>query len=278
MLYSRTVEKRKKKVSYSSLASQTMLKKFVSRRGLCAIALVVLLSPSLMLPVSGFYLSDSDLGQGVLGFLRSLESTVEKKTIWFYRHFGRNVDPSKIDHVRLCDYGDDSNSKFCSPAHNPVVPYQNPNLPKGVSVKNNPLSKQNRSSFTSIPVKCLEDPDTEGCRDLRTLGGIDDIKLPGIGSTVDTNGSGVDSSNGFVKLNEEDETTGVDETPTLSPNDVTFVTDEPTISTPPIGAIASDAPTKFICYGNHDSFKKAGSRDDEMTNVRGNGVNPKCLR
>ena len=139
-----------------------MSKKFVSRRGLCAIALVVLLSPSLLLPVSGFYLSDSDLGQGVLGFLRSLESTIEKKTIWFYRHFGRNVDPSKIDHVRLCNYGDDSNSKFCSPAHNPVVPSQNPNLPKGVSVKNNPLSKQNRSSFTSIPFKCLEDPLYDG--------------------------------------------------------------------------------------------------------------------
>jgi len=38
------------------------------RRWLCALALLALLSPSLVQPVSGFYLSEYGLGQGILGF------------------------------------------------------------------------------------------------------------------------------------------------------------------------------------------------------------------
>ena len=92
-----------------------MSKKFMLRQGLCAIALIALFSPA-----NGLYLTDSDLSRGVLGFLRSLESTIEMRTAWFYRHFGKNIDPSKIDRVRLCDYGDHSRMSFCSPAEDDI--------------------------------------------------------------------------------------------------------------------------------------------------------------
>ena len=64
-------------------------------------------------PVSGFYLSEYGLGQGILGFLRSMEITIEKKTVWFYRHFGKTVDPEKIDQASRCDYADPDTMKFC---------------------------------------------------------------------------------------------------------------------------------------------------------------------
>ena len=79
------------------LHSQSMSNKSGLCRVLGAIALVAaFLSLSLNPePVNGAYVPDTDLGQGILGFLRSLESTMAKKTMWFYRHFGKNVDPIK---------------------------------------------------------------------------------------------------------------------------------------------------------------------------------------
>jgi len=239
-----------------------MSKKSVSSRRFSALALIALLTTSLLHPLGAVYLSDSDLSQGVLGFLRSLESTIEKKTAWFYRHFGQNVDPAKIDKVRLCDYGSPSNSKYCSPAFSEKKPVQNPNLPDGVTVNNNPLSKKDRTTFTSIPMKCLNDPDAAGCRDLRTLTGDTisnttnsaDSSLPGIGG----------SSSEISKLADGEDDSVTEETPAESPND--YVSQAPT---PPISSVASEHPTNYMCYGNHDEFKQAAANGDEMTNVRG---------
>merc|ERR1719310_1058477 len=91
------------------------------------------------------------------------------RTAWFYRHFGKNIDPSKIDRVRLCDYGDHSRMSFCSPAEDEENPLDNPNLPTGKNPTNNTMKKEIRSSFTSIPMRCLDDPDLKGCEEFRTL-------------------------------------------------------------------------------------------------------------
>jgi hypothetical protein len=78
--------------------------------------------------VNGAYAADTDLGQGVLGFLRSLETTMEKQTAWFYRFFGVNVDPAKINQVKNCDYNNPDTMHMCPPAYNPRAPHANPNL------------------------------------------------------------------------------------------------------------------------------------------------------
>ncbi len=64
--------------------------------------LVQLLLCSILSP-SG---AKADLGGGVLGFLRNLEDTVEKKTLWFYRFFGSNLHPDKLNLAKYCDYDD----------------------------------------------------------------------------------------------------------------------------------------------------------------------------
>jgi hypothetical protein len=64
--------------------------------------------------------SDADLGGGVPGFLRSLEEAVEKKTLRFYRFFGANVRPSKLNLAKYCDYADPNKIQYCPPALNPM--------------------------------------------------------------------------------------------------------------------------------------------------------------
>jgi hypothetical protein len=77
---------------------------------------------------------DADLGGGVPGFFRSLEEAVEMKTLRFYRFFGANVRPNKLNLAKDCDYGDPNKIQFCPPALNPMI-YANPNLPAGSSEK-----------------------------------------------------------------------------------------------------------------------------------------------
>jgi len=208
--------------------------------------------------VECFETSNVDIGKGIFGFLRSLERTIERKTMWFYRHFGTNIDPSMIDRVRLCDYNDASKIRFCAPASDELISTKNPNVyAKHETLSNNsPLSK-NKSSFISIPSKCLRDPDGAGCRDLRSLGRID-TQLPGIGTMREEPGIGT--------MSEEDDIHSPVEIPSAAPHTNIFLTPVPSA---PIGAIVSYSPTRYMCYGNHDSFKQAGSRGDEMTNVRG---------
>ena len=208
--------------------------------------------------VECFETSNADIGKGIFGFLRSLERTIERKTMWFYRHFGTNIDPSMIDRVRLCDYNDASKIRFCAPASDELISTKNPNVyVKHETMSNNlPLSK-NKSSFISIPSKCLRDPDGAGCRDLRSLGRID-TQLPGIGTMREEPGIGT--------MSEKDDIHSPVEIPSAAPHTNIFLTPVPSA---PIGAIVSYSPTRYMCYGNHDSFKQAGSRGDEMTNVRG---------
>eukprot|EP00535_Pseudo-nitzschia_heimii_P002942 CAMPEP_0197186964 /NCGR_PEP_ID=MMETSP1423-20130617/14950_1 /TAXON_ID=476441 /ORGANISM="Pseudo-nitzschia heimii, Strain UNC1101" /LENGTH=299 /DNA_ID=CAMNT_0042638413 /DNA_START=226 /DNA_END=1122 /DNA_ORIENTATION=+ len=173
--------------------------------------------------------------------------------MWFYRHFGANVDPSKIDQVRLCDYNNANKIKFCAPAFDHQAPMKNPNLHiDTIAYGDSKLSFRNRSSFTSIPSRCLEDPDDTKCRNLRTLI-HNDTPLPGITS---------------MKINNDLKTYA--EVPTSAPNTYathhSFLTPMPSA---PVGATASFSPTRYMCYGNHDSFKQANSLGDEMTNVRG---------
>ena len=97
----------------------------------------------------------ADFGGGILGFLRSLEETVEKKTLWFYRFFGASLHPSKVNLAKDCDYDDPNKIKFCPPALNPMA-YANPNLATS-------------SAEESLPSKCLEDPDDPECIELREL-------------------------------------------------------------------------------------------------------------
>jgi hypothetical protein len=83
----------------------------------------------LLLLASAPYGSNADLGIGVLGFLLSLEeSAVEKKTLWFYRFFGADLHPSKLNLAKDCDYDDPNKIQFCPPAMNPIV-CSNPNMP-----------------------------------------------------------------------------------------------------------------------------------------------------
>ena len=201
--------------------------------------------------VNGVFVPDTDLGQGVIGFLRSLEITMERKTAWFYRYFGQNVDPAKINQVRLCDYSDPAKVKYCSPVFNPRAPKQNPNISSGSNANSALLLKKNRASFKSIPSKCFDDPDDPDCRKLRTLTGN---ALPGISQVSQSKSSSDDS---------EDDA----EAPAPTPNtNHSFMTQPPSA---PSGATASFSPTRYMCYGNHDSFKTAGSAGDEQFNVRG---------
>lgn len=230
-------------------------KKFGMYRSLGVVSLVALLLISIRpSTVHGVYFS-----QGVLGFLRSLEITVAKRTLWFYRHFGMNVDPAKINQVRHCDYSNSDKIKFCPPVFNRRDPTQNPNLPPGTNFSYGALSSKSRPSFASIPSKCLEDPDDPECRKLRsTLDDASDPVLPGIGSI----------NNNFLKMSEDNGV--IDNAPTPSPNEGgaphQWLSPAPSA---PIGAVVSYSPTRYMCYGNHDSFKQAGSTGDEMTNVRG---------
>lgn len=233
-------------------------KKFGTFRTIGAVSLlVILLFFDFERPVNGMFVPGTELGVGVLGFLRSLEITLEQKTSWFYRYFGQNVDPAKINRAKDCDYGNSFNIKFCPPAFATNAPSQNPNMASGLSSHNTEhLSKENRDLFLSIPSKCLEDPDDPECRSLRTLA---DNALPGIGQNQQippTQTSDTDTDAG-----------GIEGVPSPAPNpNHAFLTEPPSA---PSGATATFSPTRNMCYGNHDSFKQAGSRNDEMTNVRG---------
>ena len=196
---------------------------------------------------------DVEENEGALGFLRAVEQTIEAKTMWFYRHFGANIDPSKISRANRCDYSKTTNSINCPPAFDKNIPKQNPNLYAGAQTgDDNPLSLKNRASFISIPPRCLEDPDGPDCRDLRALT-HNDTPLPGIGM-----------------INDETELMTFGGAPTLAPESDTqrdlFLTAKPT---PPVGALSTFEPTRDMCYGNHDSFKQSAVSGDEMTNVRG---------
>ena len=198
-------------------------------------------------------LIDAEENEGALGFLRAVEDTIEAKTMWFYRHFGANIDPSKISRASRCDYSKAENSINCPPAFDKNIPKQNPNLYAGAQTGNDsPLSLKNRASFISIPPRCLEDPDGPDCRNLRSLG-HNDTPLPGIGM-----------------INDESDLTTFAGVPTLAPESDTsrdiFLTARPT---PPVGATSTFEPTRDMCYGNHDSFKQSAMGSDEMTNVRG---------
>mmetsp|Transcript_17333 Transcript_17333/g.35919 ORF Transcript_17333/g.35919 Transcript_17333/m.35919 type:complete len:371 (-) Transcript_17333:8-1120(-) len=239
-----------------------MSNKLGVRRAL-VLVLLTLVSFSLRLDsANGLHIPDTDFVQGVLGFLRSLETSMEKKTAWFYRHFGKNVDPSMINRVTLCDYGDTSKVKFCSPTNKRQAPVQNPNLPKGVTTKNNALSLANKESFVSIPSRCLEDPDAPECHNLRTLGD-NNASLRGTGFNAATY-YGIDELNGggdIIATNEvPSEAPGTEGTPH------SFLTP---MSSAPIGATATSFPTRHMCYGNHGTLKKSSTGGDEMTNVRG---------
>ena len=196
---------------------------------------------------------DVEENEGALGFLRAVEQTIEAKTMWFYRHFGANIDPSKIRRANRCDYSKTTNSINCPPASDKNIPKQNPNLYAGAQTgDDNPLSLKNRASFISIPPRCLEDPDGPDCRNLRSLT-HDDTPLPGIGM-----------------INDETDLITFGGAPTLAPESDTqrdlFLTAKPT---PPVGALSTFEPTRDMCYGNHDSFKQSAVSGDEMTNVRG---------
>jgi hypothetical protein len=251
-------------IKMNVLSKMETEKRFSKRRahGAVPILLAVLMLCFVERPVHGFFIPGTEVGVGVLGFLRSLEITLETKTSWFYRYFGQNVDPAKIHRTNDCNYGNPKfNIKLCSPVafnSNLLSPSQNPNMASGLSTSNvEHLSQDNRSSFLSIPSKCLEDPDDPECRHLQ----IDQAEnaLPGIGQTQTSNtNSGINDQN-------IDETDAVP-TPAPIPNHA-FLTESP--SEPPIGATASFAPTRNMCYGNHATFKQSAQVGDEMTNVRG---------
>jgi hypothetical protein len=108
--------------------------------------------------------ADADFGGGVLGFLRRLEETAAKKTLWFYRFFGANLHPSKLNIAKDCDYDDPNKIQFCPPALNPMA--------------HSSTGSRNALAENSLPSKCLEDPDDAECRKLRELFVI--VGLPGM--------------------------------------------------------------------------------------------------
>jgi hypothetical protein len=94
--------------------------------------------------------ANADRGGGVLGFLHSLEETdVEKETLWFYRFFGANLHPSKLNLAKDCDYDDPNKIQFCPPALNPMI-YSRPSSAAGSA---------GVVAEKSLPSMCLEDPD-----------------------------------------------------------------------------------------------------------------------
>ncbi|KAL3913866.1 MAG: hypothetical protein SGILL_006324, partial [Bacillariaceae sp.] len=153
--------------------------KHMGFRGLCSmLALTILGLAAVTIPADGALTSKGGLGQGILGFLRSLEEETQAETEWFYRHFGKSVDPAKLNAARNCHSGTDKYSEKCAPAVNPHAPTANPNLPAGAGdAKTRFLAavakEEGRSS--SVPSKCLEDPDDPDCRGMRQL-----VVLPGL--------------------------------------------------------------------------------------------------
>ena len=165
----------------------------------------------LFLLLSAPHGANAEFGGGVLGFLRNLEFAVEKRTLWFYRFFGNNLHPSKLNLAKDCDYNDVEKIRFCPPALNPAMYGDvNPNLAVNPNVAATTASANlgdAAASEKSLPSKCLEDPDDPECRELRELQngppGPPPVAAPG-----------------------------------------TWVTDFP------VGAISTAAPTKDLCFGN----------------------------
>ena len=169
---------------------------------------------------------------GILGWLYSLESTFHKKTMLFYKFFGRNLSPDEVGKGSLCDMSDPNKIKNCAIPQSGRL-YGNPNIPVGGGGNGD-----GGSSFETVPAHCLEDPDADGCdmleraremeRALNAMNGLRTLeisggKLPGMASQT-RQGDGNDEDGG-----------------TKSPT--SYVTENPT------GSQATNSPTKDWCYG-----------------------------
>ena len=126
----------------------------------------------LFLLLSSPHGANAEFGGGVLGFLRNLEFAVEKRTLWFYRFFGANLHPSKLNLAKDCDYNDVEKIRFCPPALNPAMYGDvNPNLAvnPNVAATTKTSGDMGGTAEKSLPSKCLEDPDDPECREFRDL-------------------------------------------------------------------------------------------------------------
>ena len=105
---------------------------------------------------------ESDVG--VSGFLEKLEGAVAEKTIWFYRHFGANLNRNKIvgaSAENSCDYDDPEKIKFCPPA--PGAPHL---VNQQKKTKGKPVVSDEKTEEEISPLaltKCLDDPTDPDC-------------------------------------------------------------------------------------------------------------------
>ena len=209
-----------------------------------------------------------DEDSGVIEYLSGMEGFLHHTTRIFYRFFGRNVDPAKLAEMDKCNREHKLNkSVYCgAPVFNPreiqesagtsptgrkippnpaFIGIQNPNLPKGYSTtgKEEGFKKIGEEEVVSIPSKCLEDADAAECQKWRRLGAI----------------PGFTDSQGTSDL----ETLADGPTPAA---DDTYDTDTTGIDTAaPTGAIATPAPSMFLCFGNHAKNDQASNQQQGDT-------------
>jgi hypothetical protein len=156
--------------------------------------------------------------------LNRLEGAVAEKTLWFYRHFGKNLNRNKIvtTAAESCDYDDPNKIKFCPPA--PMPPHlskqRSSGKPASAKSKETITDAAKEEDFAGISplllTKCLDDPTDPDCVRL-----LQDDEAP----ADDASGSG----------------SGGPPTPTR------YVTSMPTGTSE---GLATQEPTRDDCYGN----------------------------
>jgi hypothetical protein len=157
---------------------------------------------------------------GVSNFLDRLEGAVAEKTLWFYRHFGQNLNRNKIitSAENSCDYDDPAKIKFCPPV--PVPPHlaKQSAAAKRTSAKKEATSAAKEEElYAGISplalTKCLDDPTDPDC----------------------------------VRLLQDDEEDEPDAAGSVAPRSTNYVTSMPTGTSE---GLATQEPTRDDCYGN----------------------------
>ena len=163
-----------------------------------------------------------EVGHGVIGFLRTAEDIVERRSFWFYRHFGQKRKEGRLQKSGACDFSDPNTIKYCPPTNslrqgndgindNPNFSFVGAFLPPAerkaalqklgleeAQDETFDLDEDGKNKIRFIPIKCLENPDGEGCEHWRELqvGGAADVGLPSMNDGSDPIQQGASSQRG----------------------------------------------------------------------------------
>ncbi len=87
------------------------------QHGLCVVLLMMLASTLGAADAQ----ETANPGDGVMGFLRRAEEMIERRTSWFYRHFGKKIVEGRIQSASACDFNNPNSIPFCAPTHHSLL-------------------------------------------------------------------------------------------------------------------------------------------------------------